>query len=107
MRNAIAEYRATYQKLGAEQTPNDDFGWDSAKIVIDAYRHLGTSATATQIHDYIEGLRGFGGINGSYDFSSGDQHGLDGNSIIVLKWDAASNTYVPASGPGGTALRKT
>jgi branched-chain amino acid transport system substrate-binding protein len=107
VRSAIAEYRATYQRLGAEQTPNDDFGWDSSKIVVDAFRHLGTNATAAQIHDYIENLKGFGGINGSYDFSSGDQHGLDGSSIIMLRWDAASNAYVPASAPGGTALRKS
>jgi branched-chain amino acid transport system substrate-binding protein len=106
VRNAIAEYRTAYQKLGAEQTPNDDFGWDPAKIVVDAFRHLGTNATAMQIHDYIENLKGFGGINGSYDFSSGDQHGLDADSVIMLRWDAATNAYVPASGRGGTALRK-
>lgn len=106
VKSAIAEYRAAYQRMGAEMTPNDDFGWDTAKIVVDAFRHLGTSATADQVHDYIENLRGFAGINGSYDFSSGDQHGLDATSLIMLKWDAATSTYVPASAPGGNALRK-
>ena len=106
LRAAIAEYHAAYKKLGAEETPNDDFGWDTAKIVIDAFRHLGIGATATQVHDYIENLKGFPGINGLYDFSSGDNHGLDGNSIVMLRWDAASNTNVPASGPSGVALRK-
>jgi branched-chain amino acid transport system substrate-binding protein len=106
LRAAIAEYHAAYKKLGAEETPNDDFGWDTAKIVVDAFRHLGTGATAAQVHDYIESLKGFPGINGLYDFSSGDNHGLDGNSIVMLRWDAASNTNVPASGPSGVALRK-
>jgi len=106
LKSAIAEYRAAYQKMGAETTPNDDFGWDTAKIVVDAFRHLGTNATATQVHDYIENLKGFAGINGVYDFTGGDQHGLDANSIVMLRWEAASNTNVPASGPGGVALRK-
>jgi branched-chain amino acid transport system substrate-binding protein len=106
LRAAIAEYHAAYKKLGAEETPNDDFGWDTAKIVIDAFRHLGTGTTAAQVHDYIENLKGFPGINGLYDFSSGDNHGLDGNSIVMLRWDAASNANVPASGPSGVALRK-
>jgi branched-chain amino acid transport system substrate-binding protein len=106
VRKAIAEYRAAYAKLGAEQTPNDDFGWDAAKIVIDAYRRLGTSATAAQIHEYIEKLHGFAGINGRYDFRTGDQHGLDPSSLIMLKWDAVANAYLPVSAPGGAALRK-
>jgi branched-chain amino acid transport system substrate-binding protein len=106
VRNAIAEYRATYVKLGFEQTPNDDFGWDTAKIVVEAFRHLGADATSAQIHDYIENLHGFAGINGSYDFRTGDQHGLDSSSLIMLKWEAAANAYIPVSAPGGVALRK-
>jgi branched-chain amino acid transport system substrate-binding protein len=106
LRAAIAEYHAAYKKLGAEETPNDDFGWDTAKIVVDGFRHLGTGATAAQLHDYIEGLKGFPGINGLYDFSSGDNHGLDGNSIVMLRWDPATNNDVAASGPNGVTTPK-
>jgi branched-chain amino acid transport system substrate-binding protein len=106
LRAAIAEYRAAYQRLGAEETPNDDYGWDPAKIVVDALRHLGTSATAAQIHDYIESLHDFPGIGGMYDFRSGDNHGLGDDATIILQWDPVKSIFFPVSAPGGVAFRK-
>jgi branched-chain amino acid transport system substrate-binding protein len=39
-------------------------------IVIDALRHLGPQATASQIRDHTAHLRGFAGVNGIYDFKA-------------------------------------
>jgi branched-chain amino acid transport system substrate-binding protein len=103
---AIAEYLATYRRSGTEPTPNDDFGWDPCKIVVAAYGKLGTSMTATQLHDYLESLHDFPGIAGVYDFRDGDQHGLGDDSVIIVQWDAAKSIFFPVSGPGGVALRK-
>jgi hypothetical protein len=50
-------------------------------MVIAALRKLGPNATATQARDYLLAIRNFVGINGRYDFSSGDQHGLSTRSI--------------------------
>lgn len=105
LRGAIEAYRATYKALGNEPTPNDDFGWDSAKIVVDALRHVGPNASAVQVHDYIENLHGFAGIAGMYDFRTGDQHGLGDDATIVVQWDPLKMAFNPASGPGGTPLR--
>jgi ABC-type branched-subunit amino acid transport system substrate-binding protein len=107
LKGAIAEYRATYVRAGQAQTPNDDYGWDPAKITIAAFRALGTSATAAQIHDYIENLHDFAGIGGLYDFRSGDQHGLGDDATVILQWDPAKMIFYPVSGPAGIANRKT
>jgi branched-chain amino acid transport system substrate-binding protein len=106
VRAAIASYHAAFKRVGAEPTPNDEFYWDPAQIAVDAYRHLGTSATAAQVHDYIENLHGFAGIAGIYDFRTGDQHGLGDDATVILQWDAAKSTFFPVSLPGGVALHK-
>lgn len=106
VRAAIASYRAAFKRVGAEPTPNDEFYWDPAQIAVDAYRHLGTAATAAQVHDYIENLHDFAGIAGIYDFRGGDQHGLGDEATVILQWDAAKSTFFPVSLPGGVALHK-
>ena len=70
-------------------------GWDATWIVIDALRKYGTSMTATQLHDYIENLHGFVGINGIMDFSDGSQRGLTEGSVLIVRWDAARKTWIP------------
>jgi branched-chain amino acid transport system substrate-binding protein len=106
LKGAIAEYRAAYARAGTEPTPNDDYGWDPAKITVAAFRALGTGATAAQIHDYIENLHDFPGIGGLYDFRSGDQHGLGDDATVILQWDPAKMIFYPVSGPAGVANRK-
>jgi branched-chain amino acid transport system substrate-binding protein len=106
VRAAIASYHAAFKRVGAEPTPNDEFYWDPAQIAVDAYRHLGTAATAAQVHDYIENLHGFAGIAGVYDFRSGDQHGLGDEATVILQWDPVKSTFFPVSAPGGVALHK-
>lgn len=106
VRAAIASYHAAFKRVGAEPTPNDEFYWDPAQIAVDAYRHLGTAATAAQVHDYIENLHDFAGIAGIYDFRGGDQHGLGDEATVILQWDATKSTFFPVSLPGGVALHK-
>jgi branched-chain amino acid transport system substrate-binding protein len=80
------------------------FAWDPGVIVVDALRKLGTGASAAQIHDYIESVRGLDGISGTYDFSHGDQRGVGENSITVLRWDEAHTRWLSVSGFGGKPL---
>jgi hypothetical protein len=71
--------------------------------MIDAFRHVGVEATSAQIHDYIENLHGFAGINGMYDYRNGDQRGLEDASVKVFRWDAVTKSFVPVSQAGGAA----
>jgi branched-chain amino acid transport system substrate-binding protein len=89
---------------------NPDIGqniaWDPTMLVVDAFRHLGTSATAKQVHDYVEALHGYAGINGIIDFRDGSQRGLTGSSAVIVQWSPGKNDWLPVSAPGGTPLAK-
>ena len=56
------------------------------------------------MRDYILNLRNYAGINGYYNFSRGDQRGLDPLSTGAPRWDSATGTAVPVSRPGGRPL---
>jgi branched-chain amino acid transport system substrate-binding protein len=74
-----------------------NIAWDSTMVVVDALRHAGTSATAKQVHDYIEALHGYSGINGIIDFRDGSQRGLTGTSAVVVQWSPSRNDWTPVS----------
>lgn len=63
------------------------FVWDPALIITSGLRALGPSATAAQLRDYIEKQRHFPGVQGIYDFGSGNQHGLTLAGLLVLRSD--------------------
>ena len=106
MKGALAEYLQAHADAGLPVTADDAYGWDSAKIVIDALRKLGTGVTADQLRRYIAGLNGYYGVYGRYDFRSGDQHGLTDDSTIIIKFNPDRRTFDPASGPGGAVLHR-
>jgi branched-chain amino acid transport system substrate-binding protein len=84
-------------------TPNfpNTLAWDPALIVLDAYRHLGAKATGSQIRDYINGLHGFAGINGIYDFRAGDQHGIGQNGVVMVRFNPSNDTFTAVSKRSG------
>jgi branched-chain amino acid transport system substrate-binding protein len=92
---------ASLRPNGINLTP-----WDPTWIVISALRKYGVNATSTQIHNYIQNLHGWVGINGVYDFSNGNQRGVSDNGVAVYAWNRAQADFVPISGPGGSALKK-
>ena len=101
LRNAQSTYVKAYQAIGVKPDIGDVLAWDPIMIIVDALRHIGTSATAMQIRDHILHLHGWIGANGVYDFSSGDQRGIGQNSIIVARWSSEKNTWVQVSRPRG------
>ena len=78
--------------------------WDPAMVVVSALRKFGTGMTAVQLRDYLEGLRGWTGVNGPYDFRAMPQRGLSENSLLIVHWDPARSTAVAVSKFGGSAL---
>jgi branched-chain amino acid transport system substrate-binding protein len=75
--------------------------WDPLLLLVDAYRHLGTGASAVQIRDYLANLHDYAGIFGFYDFRRGDQRGLDPLSSPLARWDKNAREFVTISKPGG------
>ena len=75
--------------------------WDPGMILVSALRKLGPNATAAQVHDYIENLRGWVGINGPYDFVAVPQRGLGLSSVVITKWDPGAERWEAVSKGGG------
>jgi branched-chain amino acid transport system substrate-binding protein len=93
--------QAAGQKVPDE---GDALAWDPGLILVSALKKLGTSATASQIHQYIESLTSFAGINGTYNFtdpSIPDNRGLTINSVYIAQWNKSQSQWTAASGPAG------
>lgn len=76
-------------------------GWDPVMIVVDAVRKIGTNATAQQLRDYVLGLRDWPGVEGTYDFSDGQQRGVTVQAIVIDRWDKDASRFIAVSRPGG------
>jgi branched-chain amino acid transport system substrate-binding protein len=101
---AMATYAAGMKDAGMPQDFQTGMAWDPAMIVIDALRKLGPNATAQQLHAYIEGLHGYTGITGTYDFTDGSQRGLGVDSTLIMRWDPDKQDFVSVSKFGGLPL---
>jgi hypothetical protein len=97
-------YLAEFKGIGVRPAYLDNVAWDPVMIVVDALGHLGTCATAEQIRQYIAHSHGWVGVNGVYDFTSGDQRGIGESATEVARWDVDKDTWVRASLPGGQPL---
>lgn len=105
-RRAVQTYIAAMAAVGITKTDESyEANWDSAAIVIDAFRKLGAEASAPAIRDYIGNLKGFTGIKGPYDFRAYPQRGLSQNAVVMTRWDAAKDIWVAMSKLGGSPLR--
>jgi branched-chain amino acid transport system substrate-binding protein len=104
VRNAQDVYFRAFHAMGVNPDLAHALAWDPALIIVDALRKLGPTATPLQIRDYILSLHNWPGINGFYDFTTGDQRGLGVNAVAVQRWDAGKNDWVQVSRPGGAKL---
>jgi branched-chain amino acid transport system substrate-binding protein len=73
--------------------------WDPAMLVVDAYRHLGTEATAEQIRTHISTLKGWAGVDGVYDFTDKEHanRGLGQDAGIMYRWDPDKEQFTIVS----------
>jgi branched-chain amino acid transport system substrate-binding protein len=102
-----AAYDAYVAAMGAHGVPVDclqSLGWDPALLLTTALRHVGTNATAEQLRAYLSTMKNVAGVNGTYDFQRVPQRGLDERAVVIIRWNEANSTWVPASKPGGAPL---
>jgi branched-chain amino acid transport system substrate-binding protein len=104
-RKAVDYISAAIKATGARPDTGYLAAWDPAVLVIEAYKKLGLNATATQIRDYISNLRGWVGIDGTYDFKAIPQRGVGASSVIMVRWDATKDNWVAISKFGGEPLK--
>ncbi len=72
-------------------------------LIVDAYRHLGTDASAEQIRNYIFGLHGWAGVDGTYDFTDREHanRGLGQDAGIMYRWDPDAEQFTIVSKVAG------
>ena len=76
-------------------------------MVVNGLRKFGPGMTAVQLRDYLLSIHGnYSGVWGTYDFSSGDQHGLSDQAVVLTEWDPKSGKFIGVSGLRGTPLPK-
>jgi branched-chain amino acid transport system substrate-binding protein len=64
----------------------------------------GFDATAAPLRSYFAGLRGFVGADGTYDFKTVPQRGVDAGSIMMIRWDPTRENWLGVSKRGGEPL---
>jgi branched-chain amino acid transport system substrate-binding protein len=101
VRTASQAFFAAFKSIDAKPNLASTLSWDPALIVIDGLKRLGTNATAAQLNDYIQHLDNWAGINGFYNFRTGNQRGLGLDAVIMDRWDPATGDFVAVSKGGG------
>jgi len=101
----VQTFDAAMQAAG-NKVPDEGnaLAWDPGMILVSALRKLGIGATASQIHQYIDSLTDFAGINGTYNFtdkSIPDNRGLTISSVYIAEWDKSQGDWTAVSGPAG------
>lgn len=101
IRDKQALFFAAFKAAGIRPDNPNNTCWDPASLVIDAFRQLGTGATAAQIRDYIHGRHGWVGINAVYNFDDPEQRGIGGSALVMYRYDGKAANFIPVSRPGG------
>ena len=97
-------FYAAFDAKGVKPDVAAEVAWDPVMIVVDAYRKLGTGASAEQIRDHVGGLTGYAGVSGVYDFRRTPQRGLSIDNVVVTRWNADHKLFDAVSGPAGAPL---
>ena len=98
------QFFAAFAAAGLKPDEGAVLSWDPALLVVDALRALPAGATAVQLNDYFQTLKGQAGIDGVYDFNAAPQRGLGIMDTIVTRWSAASAHWDVVLKPGGVPL---
>ena len=101
----LHDAQGVYVNAFRKKQINPDIGhslvWDPVMLMVEALRKIGPAATAEELHAYVLSLHSWVGINGVYDFASGDQRGLGDGAIVVARWDPAKSMWSQVSAPKG------
>ena len=78
--------------------------WDPAMLIVDGLKKIGPSGTSAQLNDFIQHQSNWAGINGFYNFTTGNQRGLGLEAVVMDRWDPPTSDFVIVS-KGGGALK--
>jgi branched-chain amino acid transport system substrate-binding protein len=87
-------YFAALAKAGLRSEFATSIPWDPMNIVLEAIRRAGPGADAQKLWSTLESIKGYTGIEGTYDFTTHDQRGLGESATALFRYDAAKNEFV-------------
>ena len=107
-KGVIAAVKVFNDGIAAQGGSKPDWGnnncYDGARLFVEALRKFGPNATSAQVRDYVAAQQDWPGINGRYNFVKEPQRGLGDDSIVMVRWNAASGSWTALSKPGGLPL---
>jgi branched-chain amino acid transport system substrate-binding protein len=101
---AHKRFHGAFKAAGLSPDVSSILSWDPTMLVIEALRKIGPAATAAQLREFFAKWKGYGGVNGIYDFERTPQRGLDEMASVVSEWNPAKNTWDVVSKPTGIPL---
>ena len=103
VRDAIGKLYAAGTRAGFTVDLNSGNAWDPPSLVIDALRHVGPTANASSVHDWILAQKSWAGASGLYDFSNpaAPQRGLTVQNATIYRWNGGTQHFDAISKPGG------
>ena len=105
MKKAVTFFEDALRAQGVTQFDfQRGMAYDPALITLNAFQKLGLNASAQQIRSYILSQRSFPGVNGVYDFTTGDQHGITAKDVLVFRWNPNTSWWDVVSGFGGVPM---
>jgi branched-chain amino acid transport system substrate-binding protein len=96
---AITEYQTAMRAAGLYPDGGTAFTWDTARLIVEAYRRAGPDATPSQLRDAINATTSYG-IYGRYDFKAAPQRGIQPYWLMVDRWDPTASRFVAVTKPG-------
>jgi branched-chain amino acid transport system substrate-binding protein len=93
-RRAQDVYFSALNRAGLRSEFATSIPWDPMMILLEAVRRAGTDADGAKIYATLQGLKGWTGIEGTYDFTSHDQRGLGQAAAALFRYDQARNEFV-------------
>jgi branched-chain amino acid transport system substrate-binding protein len=94
VKRAQDRYFAALGKAGLRSEFPTSIPWDPMNIVLEAMRRAGPDADAQKLWSTMQSLKGYTGIEGTYDFTTRDQRGLGESSTALFRYDQAKNEFI-------------
>ena len=87
-------YFTALSKAGLRSEFPTSIPWDPMNIVLEAFRRAGPDADAQALWSALQSIKGYTGIEGTYDFTSHDQRGLGESATALFRYDQVKNEFV-------------
>jgi branched-chain amino acid transport system substrate-binding protein len=103
-RRQLQTVQGLFQAAGIPLDFYEILPWDASMIVAAALRLTGPNASASDIRKQIAGIHDYWGVDGAYDFRTGDQRGLGFSDVMMYEWVKDRRTWRPISLGAGAPL---